>query len=409
MNWSIENAHVITPHKVIPDSNIIMQKGKIKSIHVAEARLPEISLDVDHSLVFPGLINGHDHILGNYLPKVGKGPYPNWLPWDNDLKSADTYVERQQIDIFDSYLLGSYRNLLSGVTTVSDHIPHFVNEPFIDKMPIRVLRDYALAHAVASFALSWGDGIEEEYAKAKKNNIPFITHCQEGFDDETLQDTNTLIKKGALGEYSVLIHCIGLGREDIVNHAKHKSNIVWCPDSNMFMFNKTLPVKECLDQGVNVVLGTDSPMSGGMNMLTELKFAKKTYFQLYKEHLDDKQLIEMVTTKAAKALRLPSLGEIKEGKTADLLLIRGEVDRPYSSLVEAQMEDIRLMIYQGVPIYGDLEFEDIFQYFNLDYSTILVNNHPKAVIGDPWSLLKRIRTAVGYKKELAFLPIKNYS
>lgn len=407
-HWSIENAHLVTPADVLPDSNVVMKKGKITNIGASESQMPEISLDVDGSIVFPGIINAHDHILGNYLPKVGKGPYENWLPWDNDLKSADVYVERQQIDIQESFYLGAYRNLLSGVTTVSDHIPHFVNDPWIDKMPIRIMRDYALAHAIVSFALKWGDGIKEEYQKAIDNNIPFVSHCQEGFDEETLQDTQTLVKLEALGEYSVLVHCIGLSPEDIKIHAQRKSNLVWCPDSNMFMFNRTLDVKRCLEHGINVSLGTDSPMSGGLNSLYELKFAKRTYFEIYGEHLDDKILVEMATINPAKAFRLPSLGSIEVGKTADLLLVRGEVDRPYSSLIDAEMEDVRLVIYQGRPIYGDLDFYEIFDLFEIPYTRILVKGVPKVIIGDPWDLLKKIRRAVGYKKELAFLPIAPY-
>ncbi len=407
-HWSIENAHLVTPAKVITNSNVVMNQGKIVDLDVKEKELPEISLDVDQSIVFPGIINAHDHILGNYLPRVGKGPYQNWLPWDNDLKSADVYVERQQIDIHDSYLLGSYRNLLSGATTVSDHIPHFVNDPWIDKMPIRILRNYTLAHAVASFALKWGDGIEKEYQRAVENNFPFITHCQEGFDPETLRDTQTLLEKDCLGEHSVLIHCIGLGPEDIKNHAKRKSNIVWCPNSNMFMFHKTVDIRSCLENGINVSLGTDSPMSGGVHCFDEIQFAKKTYYEMYHEHIDDKRLVQMFTVNAAKALRLPSLGSIEKGKTADLLLLRGESDRAYTAMVQADLKDVRLVIYQGRPVYGDLDFIEIFDYFKIDYTKIVVSGVPKVVIGDPWALLKRIRNAVGYKKELAFLPIEPY-
>lgn len=407
-HWSIENAHLVTPDKLITNTNVVMNSGKIEELDTTETKLPEISLDVDQSIVFPGIINAHDHILGNYLPRVGNGPYTNWLQWDNDLKSADTYVERQQIDIFDSYLLGSYRNLFSGVTTVSDHIPHFVNDPFIDKMPIRVLRDYTLAHAVVSFALSWGEGLEKEYNLAVEKGLPFITHCQEGFDAETLRDTQTLVEKGCIGPNAVYIHCIGLSPDDIKVHAEKQSNIIWCPNSNMFMFNRTLDIKSCLEQGINISLGTDSPMSGGLHILDEMQFGKKTYYEMYNDHIDDKILIDMITVNAAKALRLDSLGRIEKGKTADLTCIRGEEDRAYSSLVEADLEDIRLVIYQGKPIYGDLEFEEIFEYFKIPFTRILMRGVPKVVIGDPWALLKRIRQAVGYKKELAFMPIEPY-
>lgn len=406
--WSIENATMVTPHEVIGQSNMVIQGELIHDLNVREKELPEISLDMSGMLVFPGLINAHDHILGNYLPKVGKGPYINWLPWDNDLKSADTYVERQQIDIETSYYLGAYRNLLSGVTTVSDHIPHFVNDPYIDKMPIRIIRDYTLAHSVTSFALKWGEGIQKEYQLALEKDFPFVTHCQEGFDEETLRDTQVLEENGALGEHAALVHCIGLSDEDIDTHARYGSNIIWCPDSNMYMYNRTLKVKSCLEKGINVALGTDSPMSGGLNYLYELKFAQKTYRKIFGEDIDPKNLIEMGTTRAAQAFRLSSVGEIAPGKGADLLFVKGNPDDPYQALIQTEMSDIQLLVYRGQPIYGDLDFAEIFSFFSGPYSKIRVQGQPKIVIGDPWEVLKTIRKAVGYKKELAFLPIEPY-
>jgi 5-methylthioadenosine/S-adenosylhomocysteine deaminase len=97
---------------------------------------------------------------------------------------------------------------LSGVTTVSDHIPHFVGDPFYDILPMKAIKDFALAHSVAPFALAWGDGINEEYQKAIKKDIPFITHIAEGFDAETVNDLRAIEKAGGLGENSVFVHGI---------------------------------------------------------------------------------------------------------------------------------------------------------------------------------------------------------
>ena len=81
--------------------------------------------------MLPGLIDCHDHLLGTYLPRVGdRKPYLNWLVWDNDLKASPIYAEMQQIESADLYLLGEYRHLISGVTSVQDHIPHFVQDMF---------------------------------------------------------------------------------------------------------------------------------------------------------------------------------------------------------------------------------------------------------------------------------------
>ncbi|PKL11368.1 MAG: hypothetical protein CVV50_05805, partial [Spirochaetae bacterium HGW-Spirochaetae-6] len=67
-----------------------------------------VSFDVGEDyFVYPGFINAHDHLLGNYFPRVGKGTYLNWLPWDNDLKTAKVYQERGKLTAYETYFLGS--------------------------------------------------------------------------------------------------------------------------------------------------------------------------------------------------------------------------------------------------------------------------------------------------------------
>ena len=138
--WTISGVDVLTPDTVRKKSHVTIKADSITSIGKGDAG-SAVALAVDNGILTPGLVNAHDHLLGNYYPKVGNGPYLNWLPWDNDLKSAPVYQERQQIENRDLYLLGSYRNLLSGVTTVSDHIPHFVAEPFYDLLPMKAIKE----------------------------------------------------------------------------------------------------------------------------------------------------------------------------------------------------------------------------------------------------------------------------
>jgi 5-methylthioadenosine/S-adenosylhomocysteine deaminase len=403
--WSISGATVITPEDIKQDTNVIVKNDKIEKV-IGDNIKSLFSVDGSNGVLTPGLINAHDHLLGTYYPKVGNGPYENWLPWDNDLKSSPVYEERQQIENRDLYLLGGYRNLLSGVTTVSDHIPHFVNEPYIDIVPMKVISNYALAHAVASFALAWGDGIEVEYQKAVDNDMPFITHIAEGFDPETSRDINTLNEKGALGKHSVLIHGLAFSDEDIELIKKRGASVVWCADSNMFMFNKTANVKKLLETGVNICIGTDSPMSGGLNLLYEMRYDKLVYKQLYKNELSDELIVRMVTTNPSSAFRLKKNGSIKTGNIADLVLFYNKEKDPYGSVVSAELRDILLVIIDGKPFYGSPEYSELFDYLGIEYQEIVVDGVEKIVFGDVIGLLKRISRAVGFKKEFPFLPVQ---
>ncbi len=403
--WSISGAKIVTPEDVKQDTNVIVKNDKIERV-TGDNIKSLFSVDASNGVLTPGLINAHDHLLGTYYPKVGKGPYENWLPWDNDLKSSPIYEERQQIENRDLYLLGGYRNLLSGVTSVSDHIPHFVNEPYIDIVPMKVISNYALAHAVASFALAWGDGIEIEYQKAVDNDMPFITHIAEGFDPETSQDINTLNEKGALGKHSVLIHGLAFSEEDIELIKKRGASVVWCADSNMFMFNKTANVKKLLETGVNLCIGTDSPMSGGLNLLYEMKYDKLVYKQLYKGELSDELIVRMVTVNPSNAFRLKKNGSIKTGNIADLVLFYNKGKDPYNSVVSAELKDILLVVIDGKPFYGSPEYSELFDHVGIEYQEIVVDGVEKIVFGDVIGLLKRISRAVGFKKEFPFMPVQ---
>jgi 5-methylthioadenosine/S-adenosylhomocysteine deaminase len=287
---------------------------------------------------------------------------------------------------------------------VSDHIPHFVNEPYIDILPVKAFTRYALAHSIGIMALQWGDGITVEYQKAMKEDIPFITHCSEGFDDETKQNVETLDKLGALGEYSVLVHGLAFSKKDIDLLKQRNVNVVWCADSNIFMFNKTTDIKGLLDKGVNVSIGTDSPMSGGMSLLTEMQFDRKYYRSEYKEEISAKQLVKMVTTNPAKAFRLYKNGKVDRGYIADLVLFADKGD-PYESIVSAESKDVRLVVIDGLPMYGDAIFASMFDDLGVEYQNIKVQKTDKIIAGDLLGVLRRISHAVGFKKEFPFLPV----
>lgn len=402
--WKITAKAIITPEKVIKKGNVVILNKKIEEITEGEVNTG-FSVDLSDAVVTSGLINGHDHLVGNYYPKVGNGPYESWLPWDNDLKSSPVYQERQQIENRDLYQVAGYRNLISGCIFVHDHIPHFVQDPFLPEMPLKVISEYALAHSIGYCALNWGDGIEVEYQKAIREDAPFITHISEGFDEETRQNVKTLDRLGGLGENSVLVHGLAFSDEDRALIKRKGASVVWCADSNIFMFNTTTDIAKLLDSGINTCIGTDSPMSGGLNILSELKFDKDYFQKKYGRELSDKILVKMVTENPAKAFRLKNTGVLKEGYLADFVAFADNGD-PYHSVVGAELADVKLVVIDGKPVYGDAKYRDLFEELSVDYQELYVSGVHKLLVGDLLGVLDRINRAVGFKKKLPFLPVE---
>lgn len=407
MNWELKNGTLVTPQEVISNGSLSISGNLIEAVSKKSGGKGDVQVDLGEMIVYPGFINGHDHLLGSYMPRVGdRKPYLNWLAWDNDLKSAPVYAERQQVESGDLYLLGGYRHLLCGVTSVQDHIPHFVQDMFAQSVPIRLIDQYALAHSITSFALAWGESVEKEHARANENDIPFVTHCSEGYDQETINSVATLKEKGALSKNTVLVHGIAFSPEDVQELARNQCNVVWCPASNIYMFEKTAPVRELLEHKVNVCLGTDSPMSGSVNLFEEIFVARRYFEEAYGQSLPAKTLLDMLTLNGARAFSLQNQGALQAGNLADFVIVNGDSSDPYSAVTEMNYEDIMLVVIDGKPRYGDESFIPVFKELDIPYQKIRVDSYKKVIDGDILGLMERIRKAVGFQKELEFLPVE---
>ncbi len=407
-SYSLKGGVLVTPHSVIKTSGITIEGDRVKALGQTAKRGIDLG---GASVVYPALINVHDHLRGNYLPRVGPKPgvfYLNWAPWDNDLKSSTTYSERSNLSVENLYFLSAYKNLFSGVATVNDHFPHELNDDLLPRLPVRAFKEYCLAHECSSFDLKWGDGIEIEHDRAKANNWPFITHLEEGFDAESQSGVDLLEKMGRLDDHCLFIHCVGFSDEDIAKVAKAGASVSWCAASNQFMFNVTCKIRKIVRSGINVAIGTDSTHTGAVNLLSELRFARETYRTLYGEDLSAQLLTEMVTVNPARAFRMADrLGSLEQGKLADILVLKGRLDDPYENLVSAAMEDIELLVLSGKPIYGEERFLDWFGGNPPpDYSFIQVGGRKMFVIGDPAGLYEEVRRKVGFAKKLDYLPFE---
>jgi len=404
LDYTLQGGIIVSPGKKVHTGDL-----NIRGEHLVSQR-GRVSVDLQRkSYIYPSLINTHDHLQGNYLPRVGPKEgtcYLTWLPWDKDLKASETFKERSALSREELYALSGYKCLFSGVTTVNDHFP--LNREILPTLPIRANLDYGIAHECSSYDLKWGDGIEIEYKRAVENKWPFITHLSEGFDIEAMSGVEALENLQILDNHCLLVHCIAFSDADIHKVAKAKASVSWCGCSNMFMFNVTAKIRKMLKAGVNVTIGTDSSATGSANLLDELKYDRNLYRSMYGEDLSAKKMFEMVTHNAAKALWMQDkIGTLDDGKLGDILLLRARDDDPYENLVNASMEDIELLILAGAPIYGETRFIDLFgKGLPPDYTRIEVSGRSMFVKGDPVGLYKQVRRKVGFKKILDYIPFE---
>ncbi|MBO36455.1 MAG: guanine deaminase [Anaerolineaceae bacterium] len=106
---------------------------------------------------------------------------------------------------------------------------------------------------------------------AEKYNCHIQTHCSEdnwshdyGISRFGKTDTQSLLDFGLITDKTILAHSNFINPSDIMTIKTAQSAIAHCPLSNFLFSNAVLPVKQLLDKGVQVGLGTD--VSGGAHV-----------------------------------------------------------------------------------------------------------------------------------------------
>jgi len=411
----ILNAFLVNPDNLPETVHIVIEGEYIYGIFPAAQGKVEsnITIDLAGKLVFPGLVNPHDHFMGTWSPRLGSGPYKNARLWQEDIFSEEkpNREYRQKKRVMNEatsplYQLGMYKNIFSGVTTVSDHFPRMPDE-FYAQSSIRIIQRYRQGHSVYWNNHWGGKSLTEEFAEAN-GEMPFIIHIAEGIDEESQKELRQLDELGCLAENTVLIHGIAFSKEDISLLAQKGGNLVWCPDSNRFLIGETADVKQLLEKGINVSLGTDSTMSGSDNLFDELRCAKESYRKRYGEDISNETLFKMITTNAAKALMVSDeVGTVEAKKSADILVVRGSPSNPLKSLMTAQPNDIELLLCGGKPVLSAMEYHQLFSEFSVPNTRIDMNGEVKLVAGNPFAPIIKIQQVLGYPKRFDFLPFSH--
>ena len=297
-------------------------------------------IDAEGCLILPGLINAHDHLELNLFPRLGNGPYVNAWAWARDIYRPLDAPVKQHLAVPKTIRLrwGAVKNLLSGVTTVAHHNalhPIF----FHDEFPLRVVERFGWAHSLR-FSPDW-----ETKFRGTPPEYPFIMHAAEGVDETARCETHTLSDAGVLSPSTVLVHGVAVGQEELPLLKRTGTSIVWCPSSNHFTLGRSLD-SAVLNSEIPIALGTDSAITGEGDLLDELRAAHP--------FLDPNRLYAMVTTEAARVLKLPrEYGRISHGGVADLLIMRDGGHTPAETLLSCYPQ---LVMVRGRVVIAASEF-----------------------------------------------------
>lgn len=373
------NARVVGSGGVFASSLRI--KGQVIDGFDVEPSSKDMVVDLNGAYLFPGLINAHDHLEFNHYGRIKfRERYNNASEWVADmngqLASDQALVKGRSIPLKDRLFIGGIKNLLSGVTMVAHHNPFY--RGLSRHFPVRVVKHYGWAHSFYLQGGKAGAGGEQagdvlmRYRETPKDHS-FIVHIAEGVDETAKNEFKRLKDIGCLGSNTILVHGVGLGRNDWVELASLGAGLIWCPSSNMFLLGETIPAREFLDVAATprLALGSDSRLTGSRDLLEEMQMAVGI------GGVTARDIFQMVSETPANLFRLPVSGRLSIGFPADLLVIPYVHTDPFEALVTCSRKDILLVTINGQPHYGASQFSDFFDMLNVKTADIDVDGSKK--------------------------------
>jgi 5-methylthioadenosine/S-adenosylhomocysteine deaminase len=370
-------------------------------------------IDARGSVLMPGLVNAHTHLYQVLMRAIWEDV--PLFPWLKKIYGAARVL--LPVDFYAGTLLGCLESLKGGVTTVCEH--NFLNpHPDCATESVRALRDSGLRAVFARTIMDTGeivpdctkerpeqafklieelvgaargrspenkadrlsfmtgantppinttpDLLKQIRAFADANSIGISAHVAEsvGILDYLAEKHNEtgivkyLQKFNVPGKNTIFAHCVHISGDEIELLRETGTSVSHNPVSNMMLGDGVAPVREMLNAGVNVALGTDGAASNHSQDLFEVMKAASL---LQKVHHRDPGVIQpyavlrMATAGGAGALGLGTVcGTIEAGKRADLILIdmsaphNQPVNDLFSQLVHcAKNSDVATAIVDG--------------------------------------------------------------
>lgn len=368
---------LVTPDDIVQDGLITISGNKIADVNPSSGRLPSGTIETD-ALIFPGLIDLHDHITWNFLPRWKPGEvFNNRYDWQQTV-AYKIALDDPHARVFDDRALacdadrfGEIKAIMGGATSVVGSLTPTANTD--DNACIKglarnldnfagfehsVLNKETLRYEVFPFEMQLADAAKVRADLESGALKAFLIHVGEGrpSDASAAREFRMLAKRndGFLRPGVSVIHGVALGKDEFKQMATAGVGLIWSPRSNIELYGATTDVRSAKEVGVKIALAPDWSPSGSDGLLDELKYSTTWNASQASSVFSNQELVAMTTLIPAQLAGLDKqIGAIRKGLYADLLLIRRRDRDPYQALLHASSVDVRLVIVGGIATYGD--------------------------------------------------------
>lgn len=398
---------VVTPDVVYTNGEVLFSKSSGKIICAGEScashnEAATATVICTEGLIYPGLIDAHQHLHYNAIgPWSHTGKlFANRYQWRGD-SSYKSYVAQvgSKLDAVNTNVdyecriqkWAEVRLVMSGTTSVQgsfsksciaglvrnvEDYGQVANISGLDTKiykadAINPITDYGkTANEADFFKLVQDINVVNGVNPAKQG---YITHVGEGIDQSSLNELMWMIQNGwtatsgtdsgklftLMTPRTSIIHGTAANFDVFLAMQANNTKLIWSPQSNIDLYGQTTRVTMAKNMGLTIALAPDWTLSGAINMFTELKCADDLNAKYYGKFFSDKELVEMTTSNAAKALFVEDqIGYLKPGYRADITVVEGNRYQPYRSLINARAKLVKLVFINGVPVYGDTTLMD---------------------------------------------------
>ena len=345
---------------VVPDAVVDVEDGGIRWVGPA-AEAPEAPGATTVALpgvLLPGLVNAHSHAPMVLFRGQGEGlPLDRWLTevmWPREARLTGDDVEV-------AMTAASAELLRNGVTTTVEM--YFEPERIaaaVGRTGARALiatpliplpgfppvdEQLAAAAALAGSAspggrVEYGLGPHAAYTVplpvladaarlAREHDLLLHLHVAETTDEGAellarhgLSVPALLAAHDVLGGRVLAAHCVHLDDGDLELWAEYDVAVAHCPASNAKLASGVARLRDMLDRGIRVGLGTDGPASNdALDLLADARLAAQLARLAAGDAtaLSAAEALWLATGASAEALGRPDLGQLAVGRRADLV------------------------------------------------------------------------------------------
>ncbi len=361
--------------------DILIEDGEISSVSKHWDSLSDVSNSIqikfEDAIVFPGLINSHDHLDYNSFPQLGNKVYNNYVKWGEDIHKQNKDVINKVLKIPKELRVkwGIYKNLLNGITTVVNHGPKLQ----VDNDLITVWQECHTLHSV-QLEKKWKIKLNLPFVKRQA----FAVHIGEGTDASADKEIDELITWNLFNRELIGIHAIAMNEKQ----AEKFKAIVWCPDSNYFLIGKTAAISK-LKHKTKILFGTDSTVSSNWNLWEHLRLARQ------EKMVDDVELFNMLTNVAADVWGITGCGALIKDSVADIVVAKNKKGiSGMDSFFALNPEDILMVVHNGQILLFDEEVLPQLSNSGMAlnaFHKIAIKGISKYVIGNLPELIKSIK------------------